>query len=66
MLAVGQVVMVQLESGVIDLAVAQDVVNVQWDSGDGMMANFATMAAWAPRIKTDFDNRLGIAHFSSP
>lgn len=63
-LGADQVVLVQLESGVIDLAVAQDVTNVQWDSGDGMMANFATLAAWAPRIKTDFDNRLGIAHFT--
>lgn len=58
------VVMVQMTSDVVDLAVAQDVTTVQWDRGDGMQTNFAVMAAWAPRIKQDFDNHLGIAHYT--
>ena len=63
-LTADQVVMVQMTSDVVDLAVAQDVTTVQWERGDGMQTNFAVMAAWAPRIKPDYDNKLGIAHFT--
>ncbi len=63
-LANSQVVLVQMTSDVIDLAVAQDVMSVQWERGDGMQTNFAVMAAWAPRIKPDYSGKLGIAHYS--
>lgn len=63
-LAVDNVVLVQMTSEVVDLAVAQDVTTVQWDRGDGMQTNFAVMAAWAPRIKQDFDSHLGIVHYT--
>jgi uncharacterized linocin/CFP29 family protein len=63
-LTTDNVVMVQMTSEVVDLAVAQDVTTVQWERGDGMQTNFAVMAAWAPRIKADYDNHLGIAHYT--
>lgn len=63
-LAADNVVLVQMTSDVVDLAVAQDITTVQWERGDGMQTNFAVMAAWAPRIKQDFDNRLGIVHYT--
>jgi uncharacterized linocin/CFP29 family protein len=58
------VVMVQLTSDVIDLAVAQDVTNLQWSRGDGMVENFAVLAAWAPRIKAGYNGESGVAHFT--
>lgn len=64
-LTANNVVLVQMTSDVVDLAVAQDVTSVQWDRGDGMQTNFAVMAAWAPRIKQDYGDRLGIAHFTT-
>ncbi|WP_373084950.1 major capsid protein, partial [Zhongshania sp.] len=63
-LADNNVVLVQMTSDVIDLAVAQDVMSVQWERGDGMQTNFAVLAAWAPRIKPDYNGELGIAHYS--
>lgn len=61
-LAAGNVIMVQLEDTVIDLAVGSDVSNVQWASGSGWTNHFQVFAAWAPRLKTDFDGRTGILH----
>lgn len=58
------VVLVQMTPEVVDLAVAQDVTTVQWERGDGMQTNFAVMAAWAPRIKADYESNLGIVHYS--
>lgn len=63
-LADDQAVLVQMTSDVVDLAVAQDLTSVQWERGDGMQVYFAVMAAWAPRIKPDYDGRLGIAHYT--
>lgn len=63
-LATNNVVLVQMTSDVIDLAIAQDIMSVQWERGDGMQTNFAVMAAWAPRIKPDYNGNLGIAHYS--
>lgn len=65
-LADDNVVLVQMTSDVVDLAIAQDVMTVQWERGDGMQTNFAVLAAWAPRIKPDFNGELGIAHYTFP
>jgi uncharacterized linocin/CFP29 family protein len=61
-LATGNVVMVELDEMVIDLAVASDITNIQWASGSGWTNYFQTYAAWAPRLKTDYDGRTGILH----
>lgn len=58
-LATGSVVLIQMTSSTIDLAVASDVTTVQWQSGSGFTNFFKTYAAWAPRIKTDNDGRYG-------
>lgn len=63
-LAVGNVVLVQMTSDVLDLAIASDLTTVQWQSGSGWTNNFQTYAAWAPRLKSDYDNRCGICHGS--
>ncbi len=57
-------VLVQMTKDVVDLAVAQDITTVQWDSLGGMMVHFKVMNALAPRIKSDHDGRCGIVHYS--
>lgn len=58
----GNVSMVEMNSGTLDLAVASDVSTVQWASPSGWTNYFQVFAAWAPRFKTDFDGRTGILH----
>ncbi len=65
-LAVGNVLMIQMESSVLDLAIAADVSTVQWSSGSGWTNNFQTFAAWAPRFKQDHDGHSGILHGTIP
>ena len=64
-LEAGNVVLVQMDRTVLDLAVASDVTTVQWQSGSGWTNHFQTFAAWAPRLKQDFDARSGILHGST-
>ena len=64
-LTAGNVIMIQMERSVIDLAVASDVTTVQWESGSGWTNHFQVFAAWAPRLKQDFDSRCGILHGST-
>ena len=61
-LSAGNVVLIQMESSVLDLAVASDITTVQWESGSGWTNYFQTFAAWAPRFKADYDGHTGIVH----
>jgi uncharacterized linocin/CFP29 family protein len=65
-LNIKHVVMVALDRGTIDLAVASDLSNIQWGSPSGWTNYFQTFAAWAPRLKEDFDGRTGILHATMP
>jgi len=58
------VVLVQLTSDVLDLPVGQDLVTVEWDQKGGMETHFKVMAAMSIRIKSDYNGRSGVAHFS--
>lgn len=60
----GDAVMVQLSRDVVDLAIAQDILTVQWQSMGGMVENFKVMAAWAPRLKSDSNSAMGVVHYS--
>lgn len=64
-LADGNVILVQMERTVLDLAVASDVTTVQWESGSGWTNHFQVYAAWSPRLKQDHDSRCGILHGST-
>jgi len=57
-----QVILIELDRGTIDLAVASDLSNIQWGSPSGWTNYFQTFAAWAPRLKADFDGHCGICH----
>lgn len=65
-LNVGDVMLIQMEKSVLDLAIASDLTTVQWASGSGWTNHFQNFAAWAPRLKSDYDGRCGILHASTP
>lgn len=56
------VVLVQWMSSTIDLAIISNVQTIQWQSPSGWTENFQVFAAWAPRIKADYDGNLGVVH----
>jgi len=56
------VILVQLDRQVVDLAIAQDITTVNWSVNGGMTERFKVMAIWVPRLKSDFDGRSGIVH----
>jgi uncharacterized linocin/CFP29 family protein len=56
------VLMIQMTSDTLDLAVASDSTTIQWASPSGWTNFFQVFAAWAPRLKSDFDGRTGILH----
>lgn len=58
------VVLVQMAPEVVDIAIAQDITTVQWQTMGMLQEQFKTMAVWSPRIKSDFDGRSGVVHLS--
>lgn len=56
------VVLVELTADVVDMAIAQDINTVQWESKGGMEQHFKTFAVWAPRIKSHHDGKSGVVH----
>lgn len=65
-LAAPNVVMIQMDRGTIDLAMAADITTVQWQSGSGWTNHFQVFSAMAPRLKSDFDGHTGILHAKTP
>lgn len=61
-LAAANGVMVNLSRETVDLAIAQDLVTVQWESRGGMSTHFMVMLASVPRIKADKNNSCGVVH----
>lgn len=61
-LAANNVLLVQMSSDTVDLAVARDITTVQWNLQGGMLEEFKTMAVWVPRLKSDFNGNCGIVH----
>lgn len=59
-------VLVQMTSDTIDLAVAQQLMPVEWEEMGGMVVNHKVLTAMAPRIKPDAKGELGIVHFTVP
>jgi len=60
----GQAVLVQMTKDTVDLAIAQDIATVEWDSMGGMISHFKVLCAMVPRIKGDMSGRLGIIHYT--
>lgn len=60
----GELVLVQLTRDVIEVSVAQDIIPVEWESGDGMVLYFKVMAALAPKPKSDYNGNSGIVYYT--
>lgn len=60
----GEAVMIDPSPDVVELAVAEDVQTIEWQSGSGMSNKYKVMAAMAPEIKSDNQNRSGIVHMT--
>ena len=56
------VVLVQMDRQTVDLATAQDITTVEWPEQGGMQRRYKVMAVWVPRLKSDFDGRMGVVH----
>jgi uncharacterized linocin/CFP29 family protein len=63
-LADGNVILLQMTRDVLDLAVAQDIVSVDWEIQGGAIGRFKVMTALAPRLKSDYNGATGICHGS--
>ena len=57
----GTAVMVNMSSDVVDLAVGQDIVLVEWETKGGLVTNYKVLTAAIPRVKSDAAGRSGIA-----
>ena len=62
-LANGNVLLVQMDSETVDIAVAQDLKNLTWNIHP-LQTQFMVMSAMAPRIKADRNGNCGIVHGS--
>lgn len=60
----GEAVMVDPREDVVELAQAEDIQTIEWQSGSGMTNHFKVMAAMAPEIKSDFNGQSGVVHMS--
>lgn len=63
-LTAGEAVLVTLLRDVVDLAMAQNIITVQWSEMGGMITRFKVFAAMAARIKSDSAANSGITHGS--
>jgi uncharacterized linocin/CFP29 family protein len=61
-LANHNVVLVQMTSDVVDLAVAQGILPLEWSTDGGMTRQHKVLAVWAPRLKADYDGKMGLVH----
>ena len=58
----GEAVVVDPSPDVVELAVAEDVQLIEWQSGSGMTHQFKAMGAMAPEIKADTEGQSGVVH----
>lgn len=65
-LPANRIVLVQMTTDTIDLAIAQPLMPVEWDQMGGMVTNYKILTAMAPRIKPDANGELGIVDFTIP
>lgn len=63
LLSNGQVVLVQMDPQTVQLGVAQDITNLQWESRP-LETDYMVFSAMTPIIKSDRSGRCGIVHGS--
>jgi uncharacterized linocin/CFP29 family protein len=60
----GQGVLVAMRRDVVDLAIGQDILPVEWDTKGGLVTRWKILAAMIPRVKADAAGHSGIAHMT--
>ncbi len=63
-LTAGSVLLIQMSSEVVDLAVAQDISTIEWNTMGGLVRHFKVWAVMAPRVKNDANSASGIVHYT--
>jgi hypothetical protein len=53
-----------MRADVIDLAIAQDMVNIEWETKGGWVMWHKVFAVMVPRVKSDYDGRSGIVNIT--
>lgn len=60
----GSLVMVQMTEDVVKVAINILGTLVEWAAGDGMSRQFRVMTIAAPIVRSDYNSRSGIAHYT--
>jgi uncharacterized linocin/CFP29 family protein len=60
----GEVLVVHMSRDVVDLAIGQDIVPVEWDAFGGMVQHFKVMGVMVPRVKAEASGKSGIYHLT--
>lgn len=60
----GEAVMVSMDPMTVDLAVAEDLMPVEWESQGGLTTHYRAMTVAVPRVKADYEGRSGIFHMT--
>lgn len=60
----GEAVLVNMTRQVVDVAVAQDIIPVEWDTKGGLVTRWKVMTAQVPRVKSDASGQSGVVHFT--
>lgn len=63
-LSSGTAVLVALQTNVVDLIIAEDLNNVEWEDPSGTFTNFKSMFVGVPRVKSDKEGNSGIVEIT--
>jgi len=58
----GNMVLVQMQSNTVDLAVGFALAPIEWETMGGMVENTRVLTAQAPRLKKRKDGKMGVMH----
>lgn len=61
-LPANNVLLVCMQSDVVDLIDGMALQNVEWDSEGGMVHNYKVMGIMVPRVKADYNGASGVVH----
>lgn len=61
----GEMVGVVMDNEDVDLAIAQNVTSVPWETEGGAIQHWRVFSSLAPRLKKDAANQIGIVHATS-
>jgi len=64
-LAINEVVLVQMTSDVIEMVDGMQPTTVEWETHGGFVTHFKIISIMLPRVRNDYINQSGIAHYSS-